>query len=65
MLSELYETLPEVGDRGRHGGDATRTGNNLATTISATGDLFQIVRDDQDIDPFLHVLAPAMVPRST
>jgi hypothetical protein len=43
-------------------GDSARTGSNFATTLSSLGDLLQVVRADQDIDPFLHVLAPAMVP---
>ncbi len=45
-------------------GDPARTGTNLATTLSAAGDLLQVVRADQDIDPFLHALAPAMEPRT-
>ena len=45
-------------------GDSARTGTNLATTLSAIGDLLQVMRADQDIDPFLHAIAPAMTPRT-
>ncbi len=43
-------------------GDASRTGSNFATTVSALADLLQVARADQDIDPFLHTFAPAMQP---
>ena len=41
-----------------------RNSTAFATTISAAGDLLQTVRADQDVDPFLHVLAPAMQPQT-
>lgn len=45
-------------------GDPARHGTNLATTLTSAGDLLQVLRADQDIDPFLHTLAPAMTPRT-
>ena len=45
-------------------GDPARTGSNLATTLSAAAELLQVARADQDIDPFLHTLAPAMQPQT-
>ena len=41
-----------------------RNASPQATTLAAVSDLLQVLRDDDDIDPFLHSLAPAMTPRT-
>ena len=45
-------------------GDQERNSANQAISLSAVGDLLQMVRADQDIDPFLRALAPSMTPRT-
>jgi hypothetical protein len=41
-----------------------RSASPQATTLSALADTLQVLRDDADVDPLLHSLAPAMTPRT-
>jgi hypothetical protein len=45
-------------------GDEQRNSANQVISLSAVGDLLQMVRADQDIDPFLRALAPSLTPRT-
>ncbi len=45
-------------------GDPARTAPTSRRRSAPLADLLQVVRADQDIDPFLHALAPAMQPRT-
>lgn len=45
-------------------GDTPRVASPFAVTMTAAADLVQIARDDDDLDPLLHAVAPAFTPQT-
>lgn len=45
-------------------GGTAREASPFATTTASVGDLLQVMRADGEVDPILHAVAPAFVPRT-